>query len=575
MNNINNNKFNEVKGIENPANNCYLNAILQLLYSCPEFLKIIQQNKAIDISTLSRVRIMFRYKDDNSLIKFMKDFIRLYSLKNNNKIDKNNRQYLNNNIITSAFTKTFPKNIFHGISSSGQEDAGEILIQILQILNTKYNNIILNLFYPKKGTIVFNEKGLIKPLIINQDDFDTFKIPIYDEFEINEYYNKYKKNHTIKEKLNINLQKLINNYFEIKIKPKKYRIPLNGSNNFIPVADQIYLYGNMPQYAIITLNRFANIQISKNEFATFKINSELNGINGIIQIPFYINNISSNENFKIPEKKIQSYELSGFLVHIGDNITGGHYIAYFKRNVSGKDKWYSFDDAKVNEINEEDNIKNQFNSAYIFLYQKINTPQNNLLNELGSNLITQKLKSYNNKTKEISELVENHVISKSQNLNSNEQSLQVISKPSINEQSNSIKTKNINNINNLIKKIQNKNNKALEELKRKIEQLLQNSSLENIFLIKHIIHNILKKTSTTNKSISSWFMPIFVLFSKRKNRLNSDLIEYIIQQYKEHQNENTTSLYPIEIDLLIELFLTNDPKLKEMKNLLKLSIYLH
>ena len=348
----NNNNFNQIKGIENPANNCYLNSILQLLYSCSEFLRIIKNNNSIN--------------QNDPLIKFMKEFIRLYSIEQNTVIGETNKIYIKRNTnktkkiyITSAFTNTFPKTIFTGISDSGQEDAGELLIQILQKLNEKYkNNIIANLFYPKKGTILYNIDGKLE-FKAKDNDFDTFKIPIYDEFEIEKYYNDYKLNPSIKKELDVNLQKLIDNYFEIKIKPEQYRLKLEESNNFIPVADQIYLYGNMPRYLIISLNRFSVIQTE-----TFKINSKLKVYSGIIQIPFY-NNLESS----LSPKKMQSYSLIGFIVHLGNNVKGGHYIGYFYKFINGEDKYYSFNDKNVAEITAEEMVE-QFKSAYIFLYKK-------------------------------------------------------------------------------------------------------------------------------------------------------------------------------------------------------------
>ena len=550
---MSNNNFNQIKGIENPANNCYLNSILQLLYSCPDFLRIIQNINSINQNDL--------------LIKFMKEFIRLYSIEQNTVIGDTNKIYIkrntnktNNKInkiyITSAFTNTFPKTIFTGISHSGQEDAGELLIQILQKLNEKYeNNIIANLFYPKKGTILYNIDGKLE-FKANDNDFDTFKIPIYDEFEIEKYYNEYNLNPLIKKNLDVNLQKLIDNYFEIKIKPTQYRLKLEESNNFIPVADQICLYGNMPRYLIISLNRFSVIQNK-----TFKINSQLQSYSGIIQIPFY------NSESILSQKKMQNYSLIGFIVHLGNNVKGGHYIGYFYKFINEENKYYSFNDKNVAEITMA-KMDEQFKSAYIFFYRKIDSPVNSM--ESGSTedhmisipeLIKQKLNEYDRKENIIK-----------------------LFKPSINKpvvKNNSIHS--INQINSIITKIKNKKNTnkevALNELKRIIEQLLKSNSLENIFLLKHIIHNIFNKTST-NKSFFSSIRSVFIyfinIFSKnttKKNSLNSELIKYIIQQYKEHQNGNTTSLYPIETDLLIELFLTNNQKLKEeMKNLFELSI---
>ena len=83
-----------------------------------------------------------------------------------------------------------------------------------------------------------------------------------------------------------------------------------------------------------------------------------------IKDPFYI--IIKEDFLLIQGKKGRDipYELVGAIVHKGDGIDGGHYVALVKRG----NKWYCTNDSNVSEVSEEA-AKKAAEEAYLFFYK--------------------------------------------------------------------------------------------------------------------------------------------------------------------------------------------------------------
>lgn len=84
---------------------------------------------------------------------------------------------------------------------------------------------------------------------------------------------------------------------------------------------------------------------------------------------------SKNTNNIICDKIINGedqYIPVAFIVHVGDNITSGHYIAYVAENNNGKGVWYCYDDqAKPKEEITLEKIKEQIKQSVFICYRKI------------------------------------------------------------------------------------------------------------------------------------------------------------------------------------------------------------
>jgi len=103
-----------------------------------------------------------------------------------------------------------------------------------------------------------------------------------------------------------------------------------------------------PKYLFIALKRFEKEWIREIEsIKTTKITNDINMPSGI----------SVNAT---------SYKMKGCIFHDG-SLKGGHYIYYNLIN----DKWIRFDDQKINDVINQDEINNIVNKGYVYLYEKI------------------------------------------------------------------------------------------------------------------------------------------------------------------------------------------------------------
>ena len=109
-----------------------------------------------------------------------------------------------------------------------------------------------------------------------------------------------------------------------------------------------------PPLLVISLNRFANALDQNVELLkTIKISHE-------IEIPFTLD-ISQFAN-----EPINPYNLFAVVVHRGESASSGHYIAYVKEN----NQWYLCNDMIIKNMSQV-NVHNEINKdGYILFYQK-------------------------------------------------------------------------------------------------------------------------------------------------------------------------------------------------------------
>ena len=63
-----------------------------------------------------------------------------------------------------------------------------------------------------------------------------------------------------------------------------------------------------------------------------------------------------------------SYQLIGVITHIGESSMSGHFIAYCKDPITGK--WYKYNDAMVNEVENFQKEVINFAMPYLLFYQR-------------------------------------------------------------------------------------------------------------------------------------------------------------------------------------------------------------
>ena len=111
------------------------------------------------------------------------------------------------------------------------------------------------------------------------------------------------------------------------------------------VAKQIEFW-KFPDVLIVTLKRFTN-SVQKNQRL----------------VDFPLDNLDLSKYVVVYDPHSFKYELYGICNHSG-GVMGGHYYAYVK---NANNKWYEFNDARVQEIKEAD-LKTPY--AYCFFYRK-------------------------------------------------------------------------------------------------------------------------------------------------------------------------------------------------------------
>lgn len=386
--------FHLAPGINNFGNTCFHNATIQLLYRIEELTDFLMYDN------------VFNQFKDNTNIKRYVSLIRNMHQSNTIINDKN--------LVMSTCNISFRNFQFT------QEDAQELLNSILdklsltpgkctdvtidykinkQVICDKNKNLIKT--FPNtdpRNFIIFKKSDLQCNTGINGVDTSYFKDNIAKNkfglrtqllIEYNKCIqnNKFSKLYTRDEnmlQLNIinqnktNVEDIISDIqfqsFDNIIKQQKYIIKKDNMGN-----DKIYFEKN-----IIKFNKYLICHLLifdfQNNGIKVKSNLQLAKNNGFITI---------NEN----NNKIE-YELVAIVVHSGQNIQSGHYLAYIKHNTG----WYHYDDTVRTQINTNSDynsmvqyMKSKNEDPYIVLYRQKSKYKFNIYNP---NSIPQDMNNY-------------------------------------------------------------------------------------------------------------------------------------------------------------------------------------
>lgn len=301
-------------GLYNNSIICYFNSLLQSLFSCTSITHYFLHNE--------------KKYNNNNFIKIYIHIIKKY-INNINNINDNSNYLLENQnlILFNEFLNIIKnKNITFGYN---QEDSGELLILLLEIINDPYIN---NLFMHKYQCDIYCKDCKKLKNIVN-DTSIQFEI---DLDVINTNYLQFQIDKNLS-----NLNKYIrNNYSELL----NYKCEYCNLSNCIKINRLI----NVPTIIIINLNKYNN-----------KIN---------YQYPIELQFINDNLN------NIYKYKLISTINHSG-TVNFGHYISKSirkKHNISLNNESL-YDTYLLNDNSYEiSNFKSDI-TTYILIYHYIET----------------------------------------------------------------------------------------------------------------------------------------------------------------------------------------------------------
>lgn len=271
-----------IKGLNNIGNTCYLNSGLQMLVQNIDLCQIILHNN----------------------VKVMSDFIKEYYTGDNQ-------------VLTPLSIKTLvsgPTSIFN----DGQQDAGEFIVYLLDILNTELKGNLDNLFAIKVETTIKCKllSCLKKSIKVENNNYLFLPIKSTDK-TLDDCYRGFK----VHEKLEKDDMYYCESCQEKRIASKRVNVI------------------NWNKHLIMILKRFGSH-------------------NG--------RSMKNNQSIEIPIKWRHNYTIKGAVLHTG-GINGGHYI-YLSRIIKD-DIWVVCDDSNIAQLNPEQ-VALCLSKAYIFHYIK-------------------------------------------------------------------------------------------------------------------------------------------------------------------------------------------------------------
>jgi ubiquitin C-terminal hydrolase len=326
-----------MKGIHNIGNTCFINAILQCLYSINDFNKY--------FSDLNNIKLINKGNKNYESYKCIISNLHLIMSSLNRKNDPSNHvkeicESLKNLSVNGD-------NIALNISNFNEHNDSEEFLSFLfdKIEDYTVDNRLIDL----------NENVIENEHFYNQFKkkyniiIDLFKIQYITQYKclscnkltnlnFNNYINKIEL--SISNKNIISLEKALDYYTKTKIMEEYHCDKCKA----IGQAKERTLITLSPKYLIIQLNRF---------------NNDGSKINKNIQIP---GRFSMNDYCHV--KKNDIYKLISVTCHIEFNLFSGHYISVLRGK---KNKWYMCDDDSVNECSNTDIIHK---NGYILFYKK-------------------------------------------------------------------------------------------------------------------------------------------------------------------------------------------------------------
>jgi len=327
-----------IGGLVNLGNTCYINSALQCILNITElkkyfldeiFVKELNQdaNELNIIINLYKLFLLKKKKinDINPInlireikICSIKDDISLNLLGNNQNDVQEFLLYLIDKLHNGLMKK-----VNMNIVGEVKNDLDKQALNAMKIWKTFFKDnysYIVELFYSQISSSIFNMED--KLLSVNYDPNCFYTLTVNENTKnLYDCFDLYTKKETISE---LELYKYKDKYIQIKKEIK---------------------FWSTPKILIILLKRF---------------NNDGNKINKNVDFPLeYLNLNKYCVGYK---RQNNIFNLIGVCNHIG-SLSGGHYYSYCKTD----NKWFNFNDTEVNSLEESDIITNK---AYCLFYRK-------------------------------------------------------------------------------------------------------------------------------------------------------------------------------------------------------------
>ncbi|XP_954414.1 ubiquitin carboxyl-terminal hydrolase (UBP14) [Theileria annulata] len=387
-------------GILNLGNNCYLNSVLQLLNNVNEmnaffinYYKVNFENRFenVNLFLLQYAKICTCINTTvfiNKCNYILEHYKKLKLAESNNSSDEDvsdilthNCFYINPNLF--KYTLGMNSNVFN---NNEQQDAEEFLSYFINYLfdNVKEVKSLFNI--ELKQIIICNELKLI-----NVNKIQTHILPLELINVINTKHLSNPLSNVDTNEIEIDINECLSGWY-------------NGAmvdyinNGKVHKANLYNNLTNSPTYLFVKLNRFymdknvpkkllnkvsvtgEHLQLNLNnlnlkEFGDYKLsgsennkgfyeNLKLLGFygNSVDKVVNYYENLNqSQEHDGDHERTTVSYNLIGFITHIGSNVNSGHYICHLKKD----NEWYAFNDTRISKSTNP-----PIHNGYIYLFQK-------------------------------------------------------------------------------------------------------------------------------------------------------------------------------------------------------------
>ena len=370
-------------GLENIGATCYMNATLQCLCNIRKFVNYFKYH-----NNLEKIVKNDKKKEKlSSAFKLLIEKLYPYELSNNCKYAQNNQQIMTNSQLKMSyapreFKDTISKmnQLFEGIQ---ENDSKDLVHFLLMTLHKELNKVPLEVTKVSISNIF--EKQRNKALMFTKfsENFTKTQQSIISDLFYGMNYNINKC---------ANCKAMIYNYqiyfflmFPLE-EIRKFKLMSNNgfnpnfnyNNNIVDIYDCFnydmkvnIMSGNNAMYCHYckqTCNSFMRTILTTGPEVLIIILNRGKGNEFKVKIDFYLE-LDLCNYIELKDTGFQ-YELFGVITHLGESGMGGRYIAYCKSYWDNK--WFKFDDAKVEPVKDFISEVIDFAMPYLLFYQKKN-----------------------------------------------------------------------------------------------------------------------------------------------------------------------------------------------------------